>query len=160
MERLRTTYENIIARLRSLSQESPMGKREETLLKEAQKTRKEFEEAMDKNFETPKGLKAIHELSKALNIYLEGKINDGVLEKAFETYKILLHTFGLFEKIAEQSAEGSELLDHVLDLLVDLRQDARANKDYATSDKIRDKLAEIGVVLEDSAKGTVWKIKQ
>jgi cysteinyl-tRNA synthetase len=47
-----------------------------------------------------------------------------------------------------------------MQLLIDLRAAARKNKDYATSDAIRDKLAELGVVLEDGPVGTIWKISR
>ncbi|MHA1367184.1 MAG: CysS/YqeB C-terminal domain-containing protein [Candidatus Heimdallarchaeota archaeon] len=46
-----------------------------------------------------------------------------------------------------------------MQFVVELRDEARKNKDYATSDKIRDKLNELNIVLEDSPKGTIWKIK-
>ena len=75
-----------------------MGKREEDLLKATKKLRKEFEEVMDKNFDTPKGLKVIHELAKDMNKYIKGEINHGALAEAFDLYKLLLDTYGLFER--------------------------------------------------------------
>ncbi len=160
VDRLRTTYENVQSYMRSLTQKSPMSKREETLLKEAHKVRKNFERDMDKNFDTPKGLKTIHELVKALNKYLEGEINHGTLSEAFDIYKLLLSTYGLFEKISEGSLADNKTFDELLKLIIELRNEARKKKDYPTSDKIRDKLAELNIVLEDSPKGTIWKIKK
>ncbi|MGC9780216.1 MAG: cysteine--tRNA ligase [Candidatus Heimdallarchaeota archaeon] len=160
VDRLRTTYENVQSYMRSLTQKSPMGKREETLLKEAHKVRENFERDMDKNFDTPKGLKAIHELAKALNKYIEGEINHGTLSEAFDIYKLLLSIFGLFEKISEGSLADNKTYDELLKLIIELRNEARKKEDYPTSDKIRDKLAELNIVLEDSAKGTIWKIKK
>jgi cysteinyl-tRNA synthetase len=160
IERLYTTFENVQAVLRKPSQQSPFGKREKELLKETQAMQKEFEVAMDENFDTPKGLKAIHELSKALNKYLQGKINNGTLREAFDSYKVLLHTFGLFEKHSSQSEEESETTEALLELIIELRNNARTKKDYETSDKIRDKLAELNIVLEDTNKGTIWKVKK
>ncbi|MFW9923044.1 MAG: cysteine--tRNA ligase [Candidatus Thorarchaeota archaeon] len=159
-ERLKTTYQNVVTKLRTLTQKSPMGVNEKELLKEANKTRKDFEEAMDSNFDTPKGLKAIHELSKALNKYLEGEVNDGTLQEAFTTYQLLLSTYGLFEKIKTTESADTESLNQLMALIIDLREEARKKKDYATSDKIRDKLTEMNIVLEDSPKGTIWKYKQ
>ncbi|NHJ88068.1 MAG: cysteine--tRNA ligase [Asgard group archaeon] len=160
VERLRTTYDNAKNALRNLTQNSPMDQREEDLLKEAHKTRVEFEKVMDENFDTPKGLKEIHELAKAINIYLEGEINQGTLAEAFETYQLLLSTYGLFEKAGKSEAVAdSKLFEELMDFVMELRDAARKNKDYATSDKIRDKLASLNIVLEDTAKGTIWKIK-
>ncbi len=161
VDRLRTTFENVQSHMRSLTQKSPMGKREEELLKEVKKVRIDFEKGMDKNFDTPKGLKAIHELAKALNKYLEGEINHGTLQEAFDMYKSLLDTFGLIVKGSEISlGTDDKIIDELLNLIIDLRDEARKNKDYKTSDKIRDKLAEVNIVLEDSPKGTIWKIKK
>lgn len=160
VDRLRTTYENVQSYMRSLTQNSPMGKQEEILLKEAHKVRKNFERDMDKNFDTPKGLKAIHELAKALNKYIEGEINHGTLNEAFDIYKLLLSTFGLFERISEGSLTDNKIFNEVLNLIIELRNEAREKKDYQTSDKIRDKLTELKIVLEDSPKGTTWKMKK
>ncbi|MHA1155867.1 MAG: cysteine--tRNA ligase [Candidatus Heimdallarchaeota archaeon] len=159
VERLRNSYTNVLAALRNPSQKSPMGKKEEELLAEAHKTRKDFESFMDVNFDTPKGLKAVHELSKALNKYIKGEINSGALLEAFTIYKELLSTYGLFEG-AQDSSEGNETTDQLLQLIIDLRDEARKNKDYAMSDKIRDGLSELNIILEDSPKGTIWKKKK
>ncbi|MHA1462983.1 MAG: cysteine--tRNA ligase [Candidatus Heimdallarchaeota archaeon] len=159
VERLRNSYTNVLAALRNPSQKSPMGKKEEELLAEAHKTRKDFESFMDVNFDTPKGLKAVHELSKALNKYIKGEINSGALLEAFTIYKELLSTYGLFEG-AQDSSEGNETTDQLLQLIIDLRDEARKNKDYAMSDKIRDGLSKLNIILEDSPKGTIWKKKK
>jgi len=160
VERLKTTLENVQARLRSPGRASPMTDAEKALSKEAKKARKEFEKVMDNNLDTPKGLKTIHELSRALNKYLDGEINDGTLQEAFDVYKLLLDTYGLFAGLTGgTSSGGEETLNHLMQFVVELRDEARKNKDYATSDKIRDKLNELNIVLEDSPKGTIWKIK-
>ncbi|MCK5045381.1 MAG: cysteine--tRNA ligase, partial [Candidatus Heimdallarchaeota archaeon] len=85
----------------------------------------------------------------------------GTLQEAFEMYKLLLDTFGLLVKSSEVSLGAADkTLDELLNLIIELRNEARKNKDYKTSDKIRDKLAEVNIVLEDSSKGTIWKIKK
>ena len=56
----------------------------------------------------------------------------------------------------EWSGGGSDTLDGIMKLLIELRQTARATKDFATSDAIRDRLAVLGVTLEDRAGGTEW----
>jgi cysteinyl-tRNA synthetase len=160
VERIRTTYENVQSHLRNLTQRSPMGKREEDLLKATKKLRKEFEEVMDKNFDTPKGLKVIHELAKDLNKYIKGEINHGTLAEAFDLFKLLIGTFGLFEKTATVDVAGNETFDGLVQLLIELRDAARKNKDYKTSDMIRDRLSSLNIILEDSPKGTIWKFKK
>src|SRR2546422_1599271 len=61
--------------------------------------------------------------------------------------------------IYDQVAEGAGLVDGLLDLIVALREDARKRKDFATADRIRDALAAVGVVLEDTHDGVRWKRK-
>ena len=62
----------------------------------------------------------------------------------------------------ELPQEGGETgLDAALmDLLIDLRATARKNKDWATADKIRDRLSEAGIALEDRAEGTTWRVEK
>jgi cysteinyl-tRNA synthetase len=52
--------------------------------------------------------------------------------------------------------EGEKRLPKVMDLILDLRQKARANKDWTTSDQIRDGLAAAGIVVKDGKEGTSW----
>ena len=53
-------------------------------------------------------------------------------------------------------AEGTDKLSGAVELLIKLRQEARANKDFALSDKIRDELAEAGIQLKDGKEGTTF----
>ena len=52
---------------------------------------------------------------------------------------------------------GGDVLDGVMNLVIDIRKEARSNKDFATSDKIRDVLSAVGIVLKDSKEGTTWE---
>lgn len=54
---------------------------------------------------------------------------------------------------------GTAIIDGLMELIVDMRKDARDRKDWAASDKIRDSLKEIGVQLKDSKEGTSWVIE-
>jgi cysteinyl-tRNA synthetase len=63
---------------------------------------------------------------------------------------------GLFQKVRRQ---GLVPTDALLDILVQIREEARKRKDFAVSDLIRDKLKEIGVTLEDAKEGVRWKLK-
>jgi cysteinyl-tRNA synthetase len=60
------------------------------------------------------------------------------------------------EELAASSSASRE--DGLLQLLVDLRAEARTQKDWATSDLIRDRLNALGVTLEDRSDGTIWKL--
>lgn len=87
---------------------------------------------------------AVFSLKKALNLYDE--LGNGVL--------------GLFFRTGKQDAlPGSdELVSSLMDILLSIRQEARDQKQWALSDKIRDAVKELGIILEDGPKGTKWKI--
>jgi hypothetical protein len=58
----------------------------------------------------------------------------------------------------EQSAGNNDKLDGVLQLLINMRMEARANKDFALSDKIRDELLALGIQLKDGKEGTTYSV--
>jgi len=71
--------------------------------------------------------------------------------------KELAAILGLFRRPPEQKAGADDqMVTRLLDLLVELRAEARKRKDFATADRIRDALGELGVVLEDRPTGTEW----
>jgi cysteinyl-tRNA synthetase len=88
-------------------------------------------------------------------------ISRATLEAADETYRILGgKILGLIpDDISGAAGESSASIEEgLIRILIELRTTARKNKDFATSDTIRDHLAEIGVILEDRPDGTAWKI--
>lgn len=114
----------------------------------------EFEAAMDDDFNTAAALGAIHDMVREINIVLGGegllsKDRDAVLDAIAKVDSVL----GIFGKDEETS------LDAGIEELVEERQDARRQRDFARSDEIRDQLAEKGIVLEDTKDGVRWKRK-
>ena len=74
-----------------------------------------------------------------------------------EVLRELSNILGLFFKAPPNVGGGDdELTDNLMQLIIKLRADARANKNFATADVIRDSLTEAGVVLEDRKEGTTW----
>jgi cysteinyl-tRNA synthetase len=121
----------------------------------------QFLEAMDNDFNTPQALAVLFDFNKAVNTLLNrGQAVLGSTLKAIdETYRTLGgDILGLIPDEISGTGGSPGLEEALIRLLVDLRATARKNKDYATSDAIRDRLAEIGVILEDRSDGTVWKI--
>lgn len=112
--------------------------------------------AMNDDFNTPILIANLFEAVKNINQVKEG--NATISSQDFEILKNTIHTFvyvilGLKDTDSETDA-GSSKLSGTVELLIKLRQEARANKDFALSDKIRDELAGIGIQLNDGKEGT------
>ncbi|MDD5571167.1 MAG: cysteine--tRNA ligase, partial [Bacteroidales bacterium] len=58
----------------------------------------------------------------------------------------------------EATSDNNEIADNLMKLIIDIRQDAKSNKDFATSDKIRDELAKLNISIKDTKDGADWKI--
>ena len=78
-----------------------------------------------------------------------------------ETLKRVMHTFvfdvlGLVDET--KTTGGSDVIEGLMKLILDIRRSARENKDWATSDKIRDELKEAGVEIKDTKEGVEWRL--
>ncbi|MEO5789211.1 MAG: cysteine--tRNA ligase [Gelidibacter sp.] len=114
-------------------------------------------EAMNDDFNTPILIAHLFEAVKFINQIKEGTAT--ITQDDLNLLKSTVHTF-VFDVLglinATQSEDGTEKLSGAVELLIQLRQDARANKDFATSDKIRDELAAAGIQLNDGKEGTTF----
>ena len=59
----------------------------------------------------------------------------------------------------EESSDNTALIDGLMKMILEVRANAKANKDWATSDKIRDALGELGVTVKDGKDGATWQLK-
>lgn len=127
-------------------------------LKEASARAKEdFCTAMDDDFNTALAISVLFELAHDINVYLKGATFDAeTLRESAGTLKELSDVLGIV--LEGDSAEEDGLIDGLMALIINIRRNARANKDFATADAIRDGLSELGVVLEDGKAGTTWKL--
>jgi len=111
-------------------------------------------EALNDDFNSPILIAELFEASRIINSVHDNKLKiDGV---NLELLKTLMHTFvtGILGLLNEQAS--SDELPQVIDFIMNLRSEAKTNRDYATSDKIRDGLQKIGFQLKDSKEGTTW----
>jgi len=116
-----------------------------------------FCSAMNDDFNTPEALAVLFELAKELNrIKATDKQKSGELASMLIT---LANVLGLLYQQPDQFMQGDESDDEVamIEALIKQRNDARANKDWASADDARDKLATLNIVLEDGADGTTWR---
>ncbi len=118
-----------------------------------QTTRQGFNEAMDEDFNTAGALGTIFDLVRMINQARSEGATDEELAPAQETFNELTGVLGL--ELAEKE-KGTTEADAFIELLLDLRQELRAQKNYALSDRIRDDLVNLGVVIEDTPQGSSW----
>ncbi len=114
-------------------------------------------DAMNDDFNTPILIANLFDAAKFINQVKEAKAT--VTQEDLTALKNTIHAFvfnvlGLTNATKEDS--GSDKLAGAVDLLIKLRQEARANKDFALSDKIRDELAQAGIQLQDGKEGTTF----
>ncbi len=123
------------------------------------KLRNEFVDAMDEDFNTPRALAALFEMSKEINRFLDEhkQVSAKILETACDDFSDLGKALGLFQQ--EKTKEiGGQLADDLVQLLFDLREQLRKKGEYGLSDEIRSKLKDLGLVIEDTAEGPKWKL--
>lgn len=130
------------------------------LLEKAEGFWKSFCEAMDDDFNTALAIGYMFELAKEINIYASSvgqgtAYDENDFKKVYALYTKMAGIIGIFEQKADASDDG--LTDGLMELILSIRQKARANKDWATADKIRDGLKELGIEIEDSKAGARWK---
>lgn len=124
----------------------------ETWLTEINGIQEQFVIAMDDDFNASNGITALFDLVKSLNRYLELEVtSQAVLSLYDKVLHDLLAVFGL------DLEDKSNSIDQEIEALIEERRQARANKDFARSDAIRDQLKEQGILLDDTPQGTVWK---
>lgn len=120
----------------------------------------DFEAAMDADFNTARALGAIFTLIGAVNRFIQQTETDAsaVLAHAREA---LIETCGVLGIYNTQDSDvqdnSGEMLNHLVTLLLDIRQDARHRKDWETSDKIRDRMKELNIEIQDTRQGATWK---
>ena len=118
-----------------------------------------FKEAMEDDFNVPSAFAALFEIAKSINFAKE----NGNKEEANVLGATLVHLsepLGILQQKTEDYFQvGATLSNEEIQSMIDERNQAREDKDFELSDKIRDLLLEKGIVLEDTDKGTTWKVQ-
>lgn len=126
------------------------------------KYHEKFKEGMDDDFNTSLAIGAVFEMVKELNRYIDLNSNP-----SNESKKVLIESKELITKIMEnalgvklniENRVETGIASDLIDFIVELRWDAKQNKNWAMSDKIRDRLKELGIEIKDGKDGTTWKM--
>ncbi|NMH86611.1 cysteine--tRNA ligase [Flavivirga algicola] len=114
-------------------------------------------DAMNDDFNSPILISHLFEAAKYINQIKEG--SETISAEDLNIFKTTINNF-VFDVLGLENAakndSGTDKLSGAVDILIKLRQEARANKDFALSDKIRDELAEVGIQLKDGKDGTTF----
>ncbi len=126
----------------------------ERLLLAQDQTRERFQQSMDDDFNSAGALGHLYDLVKAINSARDVGVGGAPFAEAQGTLQELTNILGF--RLDEASATVSDAAPFI-DLLLEVRTEVRQLKQWALADQIRDKLAEQGVVLEDTREGTTWR---
>jgi cysteinyl-tRNA synthetase len=116
--------------------------------------RVDFETSMDDDFNTPGALSSLFELVRSINQARDAGASDSDLSPAQETLKDFAGVLGL--GLSEKKAKSEDVVP-LVDLLISIRKDLRDAEQWALADRIRDELADLGILIEDSKSGTSWR---
>ncbi len=163
LERLLNTMRSIKERMESAN--GTEGQEEWKAKLESYKN--SFEEAMNEDFNTAEALAVLFNLSKEVNglLSMDGEVSEGVLSEIDSFYR----TYGgnvlgiITEKTVQHASDGADVYkmeDDLVKTLIDTRNDLRACKQWELADKVRDRLSELGIIIEDKKDKVAWRKKK
>ena len=157
MESARTSLERILTaadNLRFLSknaEECRITEEEKALLDKADEYVQGFERAMDDDFNTADAVASVFELVKFINTTADGNRSKEYLDTLYDILFKLTDVLGIIIDKKE------EMLDDEIEAMIEKRQAARKERNFALADQIRDELLAKGIILEDTREGVKWK---
>ncbi len=151
LDRIRSALKPALAGARGASTEIIT-----TLEKEADGAKEIFIANMDDDLNTAGALAAVFELVRTINAARAENATDEELKRAQAVIRELTSVWGL--TLEENNPQGEDVAPFI-DLLLDLRKQLRVLRQWELSDSVRDKLLELGVVIEDSKEGSSWHFK-
>ncbi len=151
---------NAVRLNRQMMNNAPEGGGGNTFLERIKTAQANFKEAMDDDFNAPKALAVLQEFTRDVNTLLNDEANTGraTLDAINTAYKEMGgDVLGIIPETDIAMSHNSKREGQLIELLIAMRAQARENKNYAESDRIRNELVNLGVMLEDRPDGTVWR---
>lgn len=150
LERIKTAASNL-SYLMGEAREGKASEEEEGFLRDMEELKQKFEASMEDDFNTADAISAVFEMVRLCNTFLSSENEKSVIEAAYGMITKLCGILGIEIKEKEDS------LDREVCELIEKRQQARREKDFAKADEIRGQLLEMGIELKDTREGVKWK---
>lgn len=150
LERIKNSESRMIELIKN-AKDGSMTAEEEKNLSDAKEFMKKYEAAMEDDFNTADAISAMFELVKFMNTSAASENSKEYLEALNKELLTMADILGIKLTVEE------EILDSEIEQLIEKRQNARKNKDFALADEIRNTLLEKGILLEDTREGVKWK---
>ena len=149
LERLQTTYDAMRSAVKRATGTDDANK----LCEDAWK---QFEARMDDDFSSREAIAIIYELARDANKLWSG----GTLSaNGAQNVVAVLDRFNSLFDVLEESKQAEDVSSKLIDLLLEVREEARKRKDFAQADRLRKRLAELGIEIQDTKEGAAWKRK-
>lgn len=152
LDRLNNAYFKAEEALES-AKEIELKDSEKDLLQILTEKENEFVSVMEDDLNTADAITVLFDLAKFINTNISADSSKAFVEKTFEVYSRLYEVLGLLAKKKESEVDETFIEEKIAE-----RNAAKKNKDFATADKIRDDLKEMGIILKDTREGTKWEI--
>ena len=163
-ERLNATARRVRNELKAATSDTGAGNTpdlNQNLMETLDKARMQFTSVMNDDFNTPLAISALFDLSTEVNRWIDkGIATQTALKEADSIYREMgADVLGVIANSEAKADSGSAAREaQLIELMIQMRTDARKTKDFARADEIRQQLTAIGVTLEDGAKGTSYRI--
>ncbi len=148
---LNRTYSELLEKIKTYDDDRRSSGKE--FIQQVDESFKAFNSAMEEDFNTPQAISILMQLLKQTNIYLSGTPSLKGLKKVLNAFKTLDMIFGFLKPLERPNDKSDKLVK----ILVDIRDELRKKKEFKLSDQIRQRLNQIGVVLEDAPEKTKWR---
>ncbi len=148
LDRLKIAYENLKHRKTSSTN---LTEHDQEWIEKVDAHHNRFLNEMDDDFNTANAISVLFDLSKDANLYLlEPHTSTAVIDSFLSKYDDMFFVLGL-------QVQQEKLLDEEIEALIEQRNEARKNRDFARADAIRDQLKNLNIILEDTAQGIRWR---
>src|SRR6056297_1704926 len=121
-----------------------------------------FEKAMDNDFNTAQAIGVLNELSSDINGFINdsdlviNKATQSIIKESYDLFNKLTDVLGLKLNLETDKKENPQLVNDLVDYILEIRKQARENKNYEKADQIRDDLKEMGIEVNDGPHGVEW----